>query len=451
MSSMTPLLKPDVTLSLTLSPSSPSPHDQTLKPEDRGIRLIQLLLKCAKHASSGNLHRADACLLEISVLSSILGDCMQRLAARFASALAFRLVKRWPGLHKALNQAQQPKVDRDRAKLLFTRTFPYLSFAYAIIAKTLLHAMANERVIHIVDLGSGDSQLWVALLRGFANSPHGPPHLKITCVNGSKAILEKLGQRLVKEAENVGVPFQFNSINASLRELTKDMFRAGSGEALAFVSILNLHVLLSEDDQVAAHFGANKSVDGIKDCKQIGDFLAMIRSMSPTLLFVVEQEADHNLNRLVDRFVEGLNYYSAVFDSIDATSASNLAGDERLVLEEMFGREIKNIVACEGPERIERHERYARWVVRLAQAGFKPVQFRHDSGEDAKQVMDAFGKNGYKAVLERTVGDGGNDGSSGGGGLPFYNLGVNGMGSYPFAGHGEGDHMFTSSAGLHFK
>ncbi|KAL3597790.1 hypothetical protein D5086_009427 [Populus alba] len=191
MSSMTPLLKPDVTLSLTLSPSSPSPHDQTLKPEERGIRLIQLLLKCAKHASSGNLHRADACLLEISVLSSILGDCMQRLAARFASALAFRLVKRWPGLHKALNQAQQPKVDRDRAKLLFTRTFPYLSFAYAIIAKTLLHAMANERVIHIVDLGSGDSKLWVELLRGFANSPHGPPHLKITCVNGSKAILEK--------------------------------------------------------------------------------------------------------------------------------------------------------------------------------------------------------------------------------------------------------------------
>ena len=49
------------------------------------------------------------------------------------------------------------------------------------------------------------------------------------------------------------------------------------------------------------------------------------------------------------------------------------------------------------------------------------------------------------------VGDGGNDGSSGGGGVPFYNLGVNGMGSYPFAGHGEGDHMFTSSAGLHFK
>jgi hypothetical protein len=104
----------------------------------------------------------------------------------------------------------------------------------------------------------------------------------------------------------------------------------------------------------------------------------------------------------VDRFVEGLNYYSAVFDSIDATLASNLASDERLVLEEMFGREIENIVAYEGLERIERHERYARWVVRLAQAGFKPVRFWHSSGEDAKQIMDAFGKNGYKTVIERT-------------------------------------------------
>jgi hypothetical protein len=40
---------------------------------------------------------------------------------------------------------------------------------------------------------------------------------------------------------------------------------------------------------------------------------------------------------------------------------------------------------------------------------------------------------------------------AGGGGVPFYNLGENGMGSYPFAGHGEGDHMFSSAAGLHFK
>ncbi|CAK7335331.1 unnamed protein product [Dovyalis caffra] len=400
MSSMKAVLKPDVTLSLKLSPS-PSPHDQTLKPEERGIRLIQLLLKCAKHASSGNLHRADACLSEIPELSSISGDSMQRLAARFASALAIRLVKRWPGIHKALNQAQEPKLELDRAKPLFVRTFPYFSFAYAIIAQTLLHALANQRMIHIVDLGFSDSKLWVALLRGFANSPHGPPHLKVTCVNGNKTILDKLGRRLVKEAESMGTPFQFNPLTVNLRELTEDMLEVRQGEALGFISMLNLHVLLAEDDRVVAHFGVNSS-DSIKDCKQIGDFLGMIRSMSPKLLFVVEQEVDHNLNQLVDRFVEGLHYYSAVFDSIDATLGSNLVTEERLIVEEMFGREIENIVACEGLERTERHERCARWVVRFAQAGFKPVRLWYNSCEDAKQIMDAFGKNGYKIVVERT-------------------------------------------------
>ncbi|KAL3526624.1 hypothetical protein ACH5RR_011280 [Cinchona calisaya] len=76
-SSASQLPKPDVTL--TLGPSSPI---QDLKPEERGIKLIQLLLTCANHASSGNLHHADACLQQISQLASITGDCMQRLAAR---------------------------------------------------------------------------------------------------------------------------------------------------------------------------------------------------------------------------------------------------------------------------------------------------------------------------------------------------------------------------------
>ncbi|EEF36432.1 scarecrow-like protein 3 [Ricinus communis] len=396
MSSITPLLKPDVTLSLALSSASPSPYET----QERGIRLIQLLLKCANDASSGNLHRADACLSEISELSSVSGDSMQRLAARFASALAIRLVKRWPGLYKALNhEAQQPQVNLDRVRPLFARALPYLSFAYAIIARTLLQAMTHEHTIHIVDLGSGDSKLWVPLLRSLAHSPNGSPHLKFTCLNTDKAILDKLGQRLVKEAEASDMAFQFHPLNISLRDLTADMLQVASGEALAFISILNLHLLLAEDDRVDAHFGGNRSTC-IKDCKQMSDFLAMVRSMSPRLLFLVEQEADHNLNRLPDRFIEGLHYYSAVFDSIDATLVGNLGSEDRMVLEEMFGREIENIVACEGLERYERHERCGKWGMRLARAGFKPVQMWCNFEQEAKQMVEAFAK-GYKTVSER--------------------------------------------------
>ncbi|XWS75660.1 hypothetical protein CRYUN_Cryun01aG0110200 [Craigia yunnanensis] len=399
MSTSLPSPKPEVTLSLALSPG-PTPLE-TLKPEERGIRLIQLLLTCAKHASSGNLHRADECLRKISLLASVSGDSMQRLSARFASALAIRLVKRWPGLHKALNYTQLPKQEVDQAKPLFGRAFPYLGFSYAIIARTLIKVMMGERVIHLVDLGSGDANLWVPLLRSFSCSPDGPPHLKVTCMNANKAVLEKLGPRLVKEAEALDMPFQFNPLNVSLRELTLDMLKVRSGEALAFISILNLHTLLAEDDRVDAHFLDNSKSNGIKDSKQMFQFLSMIRSVSPKLLLLVEKEADHNLNRLVDRFVEGLHYYSAVFDSIDATFGTNMSSGERLVLEEMFGKEIENIVACEGLEREERHERYGRWMVRFGQARFKPVRIWYDSMEDAKQMVEACGRDGYKIVNEK--------------------------------------------------
>ncbi|GFZ19026.1 hypothetical protein Acr_27g0009450 [Actinidia rufa] len=390
--------KPDVTLSLTLS-TSPNALE-ALKPEERGIKLIQLLLTCANHTSSGNLHRADACLRQISSLASISGSSMQRLAARFASALAVRLVKRWQGLYKALNRAEPENSEMDRARCIFAQAFPYLGLAYAIITRTLIQTMSEERIIHIIDLGSGDPKLWVPLLRELGHLAHGPPHVKITCVNANKIVLEKLGKNLFKVAESMDMPFQFNPVNVRLRDLTLDMLNIRSGEALTITSILSLHVLLAEDDRVDAHFGINKNNNSVKDCKQLGEFLAMVHSISPKVVLLVEQESDHNLTRLVDRFVEGLHYYSAVFDSIDATFGGSSC-EERIAIEEMFGKEIESIVACEGLEREERHERYAKWTVRFARVGFKPVRLWYDSMEDAKQLAAAYEPEGYLIVNQR--------------------------------------------------
>ncbi|KAL5582089.1 hypothetical protein UlMin_014531 [Ulmus minor] len=397
-----PTLKPDadVTLSLTLpstTPSSPlttDPQLKALKSEERGIFLIQNLFTCAKHAASGNLHHADACLNQIAQLSSINGDSIQRLSARFASALAVRLVKRWPGLYKALNRSQTgPKPELNRAT---TPPFlPCFSFAYAIIARNLVHSMAHQDAIHIVDLGSGDSRLWVPLLRSFAIGPRGPPQLNFTCVHSDKAVLAKLGQKLVKEAEAIGMAFQYNPVNVGLRELNMEMMKVRSDEALALVSILSLHELLAEDDRVDAQFGGNKE-KGIKNSKQMGQFLAMVRSMSPKVVLLVEQEADLNLNRLVDRFLGSLHYYSAVFDSLDFTLGAS--SDERLALEEVFGKEIENIVACEGLERVERHEKYEKWMVRFGQTGFRPVRMWFNAMDDAKKMVEGSGIEGYKIV-----------------------------------------------------
>lgn len=395
MSSSSSSAKPDVTLSLTL----PSPTHETFKPEERGLHLIRLLLSCAKNASSSNLHRADAHLRQISDLSSVTGDSMQRLAARFAYALAVRVIKRWPGLYRALNHTEPDRLIAPRAQPILMPASPCLAVAHAIIVRALLRVLAGERAVHVVDLGSGDPKLWVPFLRSLNQGPDGPAQLRLTCVSAKRDILDILGHALVKEAETMGMPFQFNPVNVSLRELTEEMLQLRSGEALAMVSMLGLHALLAEDDRVDAHFCMIKS-DSVKECKPLGEFLSMVRSVSPRVFFLVEQEANHNTTRLVDRFVEGLHYYSAVFDSIDAAFGGSCS-EERLALEEMFGREIGNIISCEGLEREERHERHERWKVRLTRAGFRPVRLWLNAMEDAKGVVEPHLRDGYKAVTER--------------------------------------------------
>ncbi|CAA3014658.1 Hypothetical predicted protein [Olea europaea subsp. europaea] len=398
MSSSFPSQNPEVTLSLSF-PSIPTNRSEDVNPEERGIKLIELLLSCAGHTSSGNLHHADACLRQILQHASINGDSMQRLSARFASALAARLVKRWPGLYKALNNTKPAWHDLDRAWSIFTQQFPCMAFAYSIIKQVLIQVMSHERIIHIIDLGSGDPNLWVPFIQGLGHVPDGSPHLRITFVSQDKVAQENIGARLVKEAESLDLPFQFNPVNVSLTELTLDMLKVKSGEALALISISSLHALLAEDDRVNSHFGSSKN-NGVKDSKQMNEFLAMVKSMSPKVVLLVEQESDHNHYRLVDRFVEALHYYSAWFDSI-SVAYGEFSCTDRTMLEDMFGNEIENIVAGEGLEREKRHERYAKWMVRFGGAGFKPVRLWSGIMDEARIVVEAYGLKGYKIINEK--------------------------------------------------
>ncbi|KAL0316948.1 UNVERIFIED_CONTAM: Scarecrow-like protein 3 [Sesamum calycinum] len=370
------------------------------KPQERGVKLIHLLLTCVNHVSAGNLHHADACLRQISRLASVTGDPMQRLSARFASALAARLVKRWPGLYKALNNGGPVSCDVDRARSVFSRALPCLSFAYAVINRTLIQAVSGEREIHVIDLGSGDPKLWVPYIRAVAdNGSDGPPCLKITCVSRNKEAQESLGARLVKEAESLKMSFQFNPVNAGLRELTLDMLQIKTGEALALTSILGLHVLLAEDDRVDAHFGLRRSNE-VKECKRMNEFLEMVKSIGPKAMLLVEQESNHNSSRLVDRFVEGLHFYSALFDSVDA-AFGGLSRPDRTVLEEMLGKEIENIVAGEGMEREARHERYSMWAVRFTRAGFRPIRLWYEVMEEARRAVENYGSGGFKIASQK--------------------------------------------------
>ncbi|MCI22887.1 scarecrow-like protein 3-like, partial [Trifolium medium] len=191
---------------MSVPPSIGSPHSwlKELKSEERGLYLIHLLLTCANHVADCNLENANATLEQISMLASPDGDTMQRIAAYFTEALADRILKAWPGLHKALNSTRMVMVSEEiLVQKLFFELFPFLKVAYILTNQAIVEAMEGEKMIHIIDLNAAEPAQWIALLQVLSTRPEGPPHLRITSVHPKKEVLDKIAHRLIEEAERL--------------------------------------------------------------------------------------------------------------------------------------------------------------------------------------------------------------------------------------------------------
>lgn len=314
--------------------------------EERGLCLIQLLFNCAAAAAEARLDAASAALEHIDSLAAPDGDAMQRLAVVFAEALARRVLCAWPGLCRALllPRAAPTPVEVAVARRHFFDLCPFLRMAGAAANQAILEAMVSERYVHVIDLGGADATAtqWLELLHLLAARPEGPPHFRLTTVHEHNVLNSSqstdMALRLAKEAESLDLPFQFNPVATGCLDVEFLRLCVKTGEALAISSSLQLHRLLPNDD----HY--------------VHLFLGALRGLSPKVMVVTEQEASHNTPGLTERFVEALNYYAALFDCLEAGAARGSV--ERARVERwLLGEEIKDIVACDGAERRERHDR----------------------------------------------------------------------------------------------
>ncbi|CAL4952733.1 unnamed protein product [Urochloa decumbens] len=402
--------------SATATPPPPWLLKRELRSDERGLCLIHLLLNCAAAASSGRLDAANAALEHIASLASPDGDAMQRVAAAFAEALARRALRAWPGLCRALllpRGAAPAPAELAAARRHFFDLCPFLRLAGAAANQCILEAMESERIVHVVDLGGGDATQWVELLHLLAARPEGPPHLRLTAVGEHRDVLAATAMALTKEAERLDVPFQFNPVVSRLDALDVESLRVKTGEALAITSSLQLHCLLAADDDAGASAGAagkdskgggrsspESGVSPEHASRRVDAFLGALWGLSPKVMVVTEQEASHNAAALTERFVEALNYYAALFDCLEV--AAPRGSVERARVERwLLAEEIKNIVACDGGERRERHERLDRWAARMEGAGFGRVPLSYYAMLQARRAAQGLGCDGFKVREEK--------------------------------------------------
>ncbi|XWS25035.1 hypothetical protein CRYUN_Cryun27aG0036300 [Craigia yunnanensis] len=320
----------------------------------------QMLIECAAILSGGNIEEASAIINELRQTVSIQGDPPQRIAAYMVEGLVARMAASGKYLYKALRCKEPPSSDRLAAMQILFEVCPCFKFGFMAANCAIIEAFKDEKRVHIIDFDINQGSQYITLIQTIAEWPGKPPHLRLTGVDDPESVqrlnggLEIVGLRLEKLGEALGVPFEFQAVASRSSLVTPSMLDCRPGEALIVNFAFQLHHMPDE------------SVSTINQRDQL---LRMVKSLNPKLVTVVEQDVNTNTSPFFPRFIEAYSYYSAVFESLDATLPRE-SQDRMNVERQCLARDIVNIVACEGEERIERYEVAGKWRARMMMAGF---------------------------------------------------------------------------------
>ncbi|XP_068648398.1 scarecrow-like protein 1 [Aristolochia californica] len=320
----------------------------------------KLLFACAAAIAEDNMNDASTLISQLRQMVSIQGDPPQRIAAYMVEGLAARMAASGQGLYKALKCKEPPTSDRLSAMQILFEVCPCFKFGFMAANGAIAEAVKDAEHVHIIDFDINQGSQYFTLIQALASRPGKPPHLRITGVDDIESVqrsvggLKIIGQRLEQLAEAVGVPFEFRALSAKAADVTPSLLDSKPHEALIVNFAFQLHHMPDES---------------VSTVNQRDQLLRMVKSLEPKLVTIVEQEVNTNTAPFFPRFVEAYNYYSAVFESLDATLPRE-SPDRMNVERQCLARDIVNIVACEGEDRIERYEVAGKWRARMTMAGF---------------------------------------------------------------------------------
>ncbi|XP_057722188.1 GRAS family protein RAM1-like isoform X1 [Arachis stenosperma] len=351
--------------------------------QESGLQLVHLLLACAEAVAKEEYMLARRYLQHLNRVVTPLGDSMQRVASCFTESLTARLAT--TSTSNNANPTPSSTFPHSNSMEILKiyqivyQACPYIKFAHFTANQAIFEAFEGEERVHVIDLDILQGYQWPAFMQALAARSSGAPFLRITGVGPSIESVKETGRCLTELAHSLRIPFEFHPVGEQLENLKPHMFNRRVGEALAVNTVNQLH-----------------RVPG----NALGNLLTMIRDQAPSIVTLVEQEASHNGPYFLGRFLEALHYYSAIFDSLDATFPPESA--QRAKVEQyIFAPEIRNIVACEGQERVERHERLEKWRKIMEGKGFKGVPLSPNAVTQSKILLGLYSCDGYRLTEDK--------------------------------------------------
>ncbi|XP_040376292.1 protein MONOCULM 1-like [Oryza brachyantha] len=366
-----------------------------------------LVLACADLVHRGDIDGARRAAEDVLAGVDPRGDAADRLAHHFARALlALRVGDRGGGgggggegaVGVGVGAAPSEMVPSSVAYLAYIKIAPFLRFAHLTANQAILEAAADDgahrRVLHIVDLDAAHGVQWPPLLQAIANRADpavGPPEVRLTGAGPDRDVLLRTGDRLRAFASSLNLPFRFHPlILPCTAELAADPTAAlelHPDETLAVNCVLFLHKLGS-DSELAA-------------------FLRWVKSMNPAVVTIAEREgtsasastgdgSDDVPDELPRRVAAAMDYYSSVFDALEATVAP--ASADRLAVEqEILSREIDAAVSGPGSGG-GRARGFNAWASAARTAGLAPRPLSAFAASQARLLLRLhYPSEGYAA------------------------------------------------------
>lgn len=326
------------------------------------------LTQAAESIQQQNFSQADALLNCIADRTADQLTASDRLTLRFVDALKTRLAGESDGAGNLYDgTATVSEHDMISAFRVLVEATPLIRFGYQCANQALISQLKNERRVHLIDIGITPGTQWLSFFEQLAAATPTPPSIHLTGIDVpfSEADplkrLRDVGTRLTDCAERFGIEFRYQPIASYVEQLDFQQIELRSDETLAISATLAMH--------------HTPSADAVRDETQSRDaVLRRLRSLNPRILTLIEPDSEHNALPFVARVGEAFHHYLAVFEALDAVLPTD--SRERSVLENaFFGREVMNVVAAEGPNRFERHERSNSWRRRLTQSGFRLLPY----------------------------------------------------------------------------
>ncbi|MCO5575201.1 hypothetical protein L7F22_028998 [Adiantum nelumboides] len=330
------------------------------------VDLRELLVSCAQAAAIGDVKKASEILQELYQVHGVSdkGNGLQRTAHFFCDALVARLGGMGGHQYRLMCENASSVVSFLRASKMWYGMTPYMKIMHYFANQNILKAAEGASRLHILDYGFFYGMQWPCLINALADRKGGAPLLVITGIECSKPgqntleWLHESGQRLAAYARTCNVPFQFHAI---VSDRWEDIDHTSLHLQESEIFVINCMKRL--------HLHADESVDPTLNTPPRQKLLMSMRNLNPHLLLIAEINSASNSSFFVSRFREALYYYCNIMDMLNVVWGDTV---DRLYAESVYyARDILNVVACEGAERVERPETYRQWDLRIKRAGFE--------------------------------------------------------------------------------